>query len=169
LVTRASLPLQSPIFVTYAIFKVLHIVGLVLLLGNVTVTSVWKVFADRTGKPAIVAFATRMVIVTDWFLTLGGVALLAIGGYGMTTVASIPVFGAPWLVWSQGLFAVAGSIWLGILVPIQAEQQRIVRAFPADLRELPAEYRRLARRWIVWGVIATVPLVVATYLMVRRG
>ena len=75
----------APPSVPYSVFKLLHIIGLVLLVGNVTVTSVWKVFADRTGQPAIAAFATRMVIVTDWFLTLGGVALLAVGEYGMTT------------------------------------------------------------------------------------
>lgn len=153
---------------TYSLFKLLHITGLVLLLGNVTVTSVWKVFADRTGVPAIAAFATRMVIVTDWFLTLGGVALLAVGGYGMTAFADVPIFGSRWLAISQALFAVAGMIWLFILVPNQAAQQRLVRAFPADLRELPADYRRLARQWITWGVIATLPLLAAMYLMVTR-
>ncbi len=153
---------------TYALFKLLHLIGLVLLVGNVTVTSVWKVFADRTGQPAIAAFATRMVIVTDWFLTLGGVTLLAVGGYGMTTTTNMPIFSTRWLALSQGLFAVAGIIWLGILVPTQAAQQRIVRAFPADLRELPADYRRLSRRWILWGVIATVPLVAAMYVMITR-
>jgi uncharacterized membrane protein len=153
---------------SYATYKLLHLIGLVLLLGNVTVTSVWKVFADRTGVPAIAAFATRMVIVTDWFLTLGGVLLLAVGGYGMTTVAHLPVFEARWLTTSQLLFVVAGLIWLGILVPTQAAQQRLVRAFSPAQQELPADYRRLARRWLVWGIIATVPLVMAMYVMIRR-
>ena len=86
----------------------------------------------------------------------------------MTTTTNMPIFSTRWLALSQGLFAVAGIIWLGILVPTQAAQQRIVRAFPADLRELPADYRRLSRRWILWGVIATVPLVAAMYVMITR-
>jgi uncharacterized membrane protein len=153
---------------SYADYKLLHLLGLVLLLGNVTVTSVWKVFADRTGNPVIVAFAQRMVTVTDWFLTLGGVVLLAVGGYGMTLTHAIPPFGARWLSLSQGLFAVSGLIWLGILVPTQAEQTRAVRRFVAGEASLPAEYRRLSRRWITWGVIATVPLIGAMRLMITR-
>lgn len=153
---------------TYAVFKLVHLIGLVLLLGNVTVTSVWKVFADRTGNPVIAAFAQRMVVVTDWFLTLGGVVLLAVGGYGMSLHAGVDPLGARWLTWSQLLFAVSGVIWLGVLVPNQAAQTREVRAFPPGLTALPPRYRQLARRWIVWGVIATVPLVAAMFVMITR-
>lgn len=153
---------------SYLDFKLLHLLGLVLLLGNVTVTSVWKVFADRTGNPIIVAFAQRMVTVTDWFLTLGGVVLLALGGYGMTHTNGIPPLGARWLSLSQVLFALSGLIWLGILVPTQAAQTRAVRRFGVGETTLPAEYRRLSRRWITWGVIATVPLIAAMRLMIAR-
>ncbi|MBY0491715.1 MAG: DUF2269 domain-containing protein [Gemmatimonadaceae bacterium] len=154
---------------SYPDYKLLHLLGLVLLLGNVTVTSVWKVFADRTGNPVVVAFAQRLVTITDWFLTLGGVLLLAGGGYGMALTAGIPVLGARWLSMSQLGFAISGAIWLGILVPTQAAQTRAIRAFPADLTELPAHYRRLSRRWITWGVIATIPLLAAMRLMILRG
>lgn len=66
-------------------------------------------------------------------------------------VAGVPIFGTRCLALSQCLFAVAGAIWLGLLVPTQAAQQRIVRVFSEVLSELPADYRRLSRRWITLG------------------
>ena len=54
---------------TYDILKLLHLLGVVLLLGNVTVTSIWKVYADGTRDPRIIGFAQRLVTVTDWFFT----------------------------------------------------------------------------------------------------
>ena len=42
---------------TYTTIKLVHIAGAVLLLGNIIVTAWWKVMADRTGNPSIIAFA----------------------------------------------------------------------------------------------------------------
>jgi hypothetical protein len=33
---------------------------------------------------------------------------------------------------------------------------------------LPAHYRRDRRSWLIWGIIATVPLVAAIYVMVAK-
>jgi uncharacterized membrane protein len=41
----------------YALFKTLHIIGVVILVGNVTITAFWKVFADRTGNAQLIAHA----------------------------------------------------------------------------------------------------------------
>jgi uncharacterized membrane protein len=152
---------------SYAILKFLHIVGVVLLLGNVTATAVWKVFADRTRDPMTVAYAQRLVTYTDWALTGSGIVLIVVGGYGMAIVAGMPLFEAGWMVWAQVMFAVSGAIWLGVLVPIQIAQARLSAQFKAGV-PVPAAYWRLGTRWIVWGVLATVPLVAALFLMVVK-
>ncbi len=58
--------------------KTLHIVGAVLFLGNIVVTGWWKVMADRTRDPRVIAFAQRQVTLTDWVFTGGGVIWVAI-------------------------------------------------------------------------------------------
>ena len=152
---------------SYEVLKLLHIVGVILLVGNVTVTSVWKVFAERTREPSTIAFAQRLVTGTDWTLTAGGIVLTVVGGYGMLLVAGLPWFGMGWLLWSQVLFVVSGLIWLVALLPIQVRQARMTRAFAAG-GEIPPAYWRLARAWIVWGVVATLPLLAAMWLMVAK-
>ena len=85
----------------YEFFKALHIFGLILMAGNVTVTAFWKVFADRTSKTQIIGFAQWLVTVTDFTFTLTGGFLMVIGGYGAALVGGLSLFETPWLVLGQ--------------------------------------------------------------------
>ncbi len=153
---------------SYDVFRLLHLLGVVLLVGNVTVTSVWKLYADATRDPAVIGFAQRLVTITDWFFTFWGILLLVVGGYGAAWVAGMDVLRDGWLVWSEVLFVAAGAIWLCVLVPIQVAQARMARRFAAG-GAIPEAYWRLGRLWIVFGVLATVPLVAAIWVMLRKG
>lgn len=151
----------------YDLFKFLHVVGVVVLLGNVTITAFWKAFSDLTRDPRIVAHAQRGVTVTDFIFTLLGIALVMIGGYGAAVIRQMPLFTSFWLVAGQVLFVVSGMMWLGILIPLQIRQARVARGF-ANGSEIPPAYWRDARIWLVWGIIATVPLVAAVFVMVMK-
>lgn len=148
-------------------FKFLHYLGIILLAGNITVTAVWKVFADRNGDWRIIAFGQRMVTGTDFGLTIPGIILTMVGGYGALFAMGYSLFDHFWLLWSQIMFIAAGVIWLGILVPTQIKQARLAHAFTAETG-VTEEYRTLSRRWIIWGLISTVPLCVALWLMVAK-
>ncbi|MEL7129349.1 MAG: DUF2269 domain-containing protein [Pseudomonadota bacterium] len=149
----------------YEVAKFLHITGVAMLMGNITVTAIWKFFADRDGRPAVLAFAQKLVTYTDWSMTAWGVALTMGGGYFMAISGGFELT-AGWLLWSQILFVLAGLIWLGILVPIQIRQARLAKTFTTD--DVGEDYRTLSRRWLFWGLISTVPLVAVTWLMVAK-
>jgi uncharacterized membrane protein len=151
----------------YAVFKSLHIIGVVVLLGNVTITAFWKVLADRTSDARLIAHAQHGVTVADWIFTLAGIVLVLVGGYGAAVVAGLSVTNLRWLVIGELLFAVSGLVWLAVLVPIQIRQARMARMLEPDA-VLPSLYRRDSRKWLVWGIIATVPLIAAIYVMVAK-
>jgi uncharacterized membrane protein len=147
--------------------KTLHIIGVVILIGNVTITAYWKVLADRTSDPRLIAHAQHGVTVADWIFTLAGIVLIVVGGYGAAAVAGLSLTNSMWLVVGQLLFAVSGLIWLCVLVPIQIRQARAALS-PGPNDALPLQYRRDSRRWLIWGVVATVPLIAAIYVMVGK-
>ncbi|WPL18489.1 putative integral membrane protein [Thiorhodovibrio winogradskyi] len=151
----------------YAVLKAVHLFGVVLLVGNVIVTLAWKLGADRTGQPSVIAFGQRLVTLTDWWFTLGGVVLILIGGFGMAWVAGLDPFGVHWLVWGQILFGISGLLWALILIPTQIRQARQASRFEAT-GEIPAEYWRGARRWTGWGILAIVPLLAAIWIMTAK-
>lgn len=145
----------------------LHIVGVILLVGNITVTAIWKVFADRTADVVIVAYGQRMVTGTDFGLTVPAIVATMIGGYGSMHEAGYGFPGPPWLIWGQLCFVAAGCMWLGVLIPMQIRQARMAKAF-TQIDGISHEYRQLSRRWLTWGIVATVPLIIALYLMIAK-
>jgi uncharacterized membrane protein len=82
-------------------------------------------------------------------------------------VADTSPIASRWLIWGQLLFLLSGLIRSTVLVPVQIFQARMVREF-AKGQKIPKRYWQLARLWITWGVIATVPLIVATFAMVAK-
>ena len=149
----------------YEIAKFLHLTGVAMLMGNITVTAIWKFFADRDGRPDVLSFAQKLVTYTDWSMTFWGVILLMGGGYFMSIAAGYPLFEG-WMLWSQILFVLSGMIWLFLLVPIQIRQARLAKAFGPE--GVGDDYRDLSRQWLTWGLISTVPLVAAMWLMVDK-
>ncbi|MEY6433336.1 DUF2269 domain-containing protein [Thioalkalicoccus limnaeus] len=151
----------------YLFFKTIHILGAALLIGNAIITAFWKIYADRTRGPAIVAFAQRLVTVTDWVFTGSGIFLLVVGGYGMLWVSGVDPFSLGWLFWGQAAFYFSGVIWILFLVPTQIAQARQARSF-ADGAPVPTSYLRLGHRWLAWGAVSTLPLILAFYMMVAK-
>jgi uncharacterized membrane protein len=137
-----------------------------MLMGNITVTAIWKFFADRDGRPQVLGFAQKLVTYTDWSMTVWGVVLTMVGGYGMALAGDHDLTSG-WLLWSQILFVIAGLIWLLIIVPIQWRQARLARGFAAGAA-VPTAYVALSRRWLAWGLVSTVPLLAALWLMIAK-
>lgn len=150
----------------YLALKSLHIVGAVLFIGNIIVTGWWKVAADLTRNPTIIAFAQRQVTLTDWVFTTGGVTLVAVAGCGNALLHDIP-FTTTWIAWGDALFIASGVVWLAVLIPVQGKLTRLTRAF-ADGGAIPDAYWRLEKQWVIWGTVATVLPLAVIPLMVWK-
>lgn len=151
----------------YQTLKIFHLLGVILFIGNIIITGWWKVMADRTGDLAIVAFAQRQVTLTDWVFTFGGVLIVALCGYGMAAHMGEGAFELTWIRWGYGLFIASGIVWVTILLPLQIMQARMARRF-VDEGEIPARYWKLARRWLFWGIVATILPLANLYWMVMK-
>jgi len=151
----------------YETAKFIHIVGVMILVGNVTATAIWKFFGDRSGDAKIVSFAQRMVTVTDWSLTLWGVILTVVGGYSAAAIGQMNLLSDRWLVLGQILFLMSGLMWIAMLIPLQVRLARMARQFK-DGGPISEEYAVASRAWFVVGVAATVPLIAAIWVMIAK-
>ena len=145
----------------------LHILGVVLFLGNIIVTAVWKVLADRTKSPPVVAYAQRLVTRTDIAFTATGVILILVSGHVLAEDLG-GVFGGPmWLTIGWSLFVASGVIWVTALIPIEVMQARLARQFATEL-VIPERYWRLSTLWSVFGALATILPLANLYFMVFK-
>jgi len=152
---------------TYLLLKSLHILGVVIFLGNIIITGWWKTMADRTKLSMVVAYAQRQVTLTDIIFTAGGVLLIFITGIVNARRLNMDYWHIRWLAWGLWLFIISGIIWALILIPIQVKQARMARAF-ADGSDIPGMYWRLGRLWMVFGIIATILPMINLYWMVFK-
>lgn len=145
---------------------VVHVLGVVLFLGNIVVTAVWKMLADRTREPAVVASAQRLVTLTDVAFAAVGAALIAVSGPVLADDLG-GVGGPTWLTVGFALFIASGVVWALVLIPIQVPQSRLVRRVRTEAT-IPERYWRLATLWAIFGSIATLPPLANLYLMIVK-
>jgi uncharacterized membrane protein len=145
----------------------LHILGVVLFLGNIIVTAVWKVLADRTQSPPVVAYAQRLVTITDIGFTATGVILIIVAGQVLADDYGGVFSGPAWLTWGWSLFVASGLIWIAVLIPLEVMQARLAQEF-RDAPTIPDRYWRLSRLWAIFGAIATALPLVNLYLMIFK-
>jgi uncharacterized membrane protein len=152
---------------TYSLLKSIHILGVILLMGNIIVTAWWKVMADSTKNPSVIAFAQRQVTLTDFVFTAPGALLAVMAGDGMAYGFMPNSWNIQWLTWGRGLFIASGIIWLTVLIPTQIKQARMAQSF-ANTQAIPDEYWRLSKRWQIFGAIAVLLPMANIYWMVFK-
>jgi len=152
---------------TYLLLKSLHILGIILLMGNIIVTAWWKFMADKTKDPSVIAFAQRQVTLTDFVFTAPGAFLAIMAGDSMAYKFMSNTWDIQWLTWGRCLFIASGIIWIVVLIPTQIKQARMARGF-AISKTIPDEYWKLSKRWNIFGALAVLLPLMNIYWMVFK-
>jgi uncharacterized membrane protein len=145
----------------YLILKLIHVAGVVLFLGNITVGVFWKRFSDRSRNAVVMAFTIDAIIAADRVFTIPGIVILLVGGLGAAYVGGIPILGTGWLLWGLIAFILSGLAF----GPLSRTQRLLSVAAHAGNLE---EYERLSKSWDLWGFIALALPVVAFVLMILK-
>ena len=150
----------------YLVLKSLHIVSVVLFLGNIVTGVFWKAHADLTGDLRARAQALDGIIKSDRIFTTPNVVFIVLTGVGTALVGKIPILSTPWILWSIILFSVSGLAF-AFVAPTQRKLLANVRA-GVDGNWDRAGYDALSRKWTVWGAVAAVAPLIAVFLMVLK-
>lgn len=146
--------------------KLLHILGVVLLLGNLIISAVWRFMAQKVEEKSIHTFSVKLIQRTDLLFTLPGVILIGVTGHLLS--GNLGGIGAhPWIYHSYALLTVSVVIWLAALVPIQRKQLKLLNE-AHSIKEAGVRYQALNKWWAILGGIATLLPLIALYLMVTR-
>lgn len=146
----------------YAAWKFLHLLGVVLMLGNVIATGLWAHWALARPEGEVPAYAAKAILGADLWLTWTGGTLMTVGGILMVLQGGW-AWSTPWLV--HGMWALGGAtaLWLLALLPDQFRMLRLAEA--QDWAALQAVYRR----WAILGWGATLVLVYGLWAMVAKA
>jgi uncharacterized membrane protein len=151
---------------TYLVVKWLHVLSSTLLFGTGLGSAYYMFFASRTRDARVAATVARHVVVADWLFTATTVVFQPLSGFYLVHLAGIP-WTAPWIVWSLGLYVLAGACWLPV-VWMQLRMRDLAASAAARGDPLPARYWRYLRYWVALGIVAFAALVVVFWLMVAK-
>jgi uncharacterized membrane protein len=152
----------------YDLMKLVHVLAVVLFLGNIALGLFWKRHADRTKDPRLVAHAFDGIIRSDRLFTMPGVILIVVSGFGAAGIGGYPVLGTGWIAWSIVLFTISGLAFMLRVAPLQRRILALARAAEATSPFDWDRYRAWSRQWEAWGAVALVTPFLALVLMVLK-
>ncbi len=152
----------------YVIMKSIHLLGVVLFLGNILAGIFWKRHGDRSRDPRLIAHTLDGIIRADRWLTVPGAALLLVFGFAAAGLERYPILRTGWIWQSLILFAISGFAFSAQLAPLQRRMRSLALASAGGEPWNQAEYDRLSRSWNLWGTIATVAPLAAMVLMIVK-
>jgi uncharacterized membrane protein len=151
----------------YAALKVIHIIAVILYMGNIITGLFWKAHADRTRDVKFIAHTMDGLIRADHWFTIPGVIVITAAGIFAAIQAGLPLLRTGWILWSIIAFSASGIAFAWQVAPLQKELLAMTRA--AGDGELDwALYRSRSLRWELWGLFATVAPAIAVVLMVLK-
>ena len=147
--------------------KAIHVLAVVLFLGNIITGVFWKVHADLTGDLRARVLALDGVIRSDRWFTVPGVLLIIASGVALAYLMGYPLLRTFWIAWSLVLFGISGVVFGVFLAPVQKKLLANARAGLTGSWDR-VEYDRLSKSWTMWGTVATGAPVGALFLMVMK-
>ena len=150
----------------YLGLKLIHVLAVVLFLGNITTGIFWKANADRTRDPRIIANMLEGIIRADRLFTMPPILFILLGGIGAAIAGNYPILRTGWIFWSIVLFTLSGIAFMAQVVPLQRKMLALVRQSGETLDW--AAYRSASHRWEIWGAVALATPALAAVLMVMK-
>jgi len=152
----------------YLILKLLHVIAVILFLGNIITGLFWKFHADRTRDPKIIVHAFEGIIRADRWFNIPGVVVIILAGGGAAIIGHFPILGTGWILWSTILFSISGLAFAWKVAPLQVRIVNLARAAIGTDQMDWDLYHSLSRAWEFWGLVAVLTPVAAVILMVLK-
>ena len=152
----------------YLLLKTVHVLAVVIFLGNIITGLFWKAHADRTGDPRLQAHAMAGIIRSDAWFTIPSVLIIIASGVALSSQAGLPLIATDWIFVALIAFALSGLLFGIFLAPLQRRILGIAQAAQPGEAWPSADYRRLSRTWELIGLVAIALPLGALALMVLK-
>ena len=152
---------------TYLLLKLLHIVSVVVFLGNILTGLFWAAHANRTRNFSFIASTFEGIIRSDRIFTTPGVVGILASGIAVAIVAGFPLLRTGWILWPLVLFAISGAAFGMRVAPLQRRLAAFAHAAESTEQSW-RKYEELYRKWELWGLVAIATPAMALVIMVLK-
>lgn len=151
----------------YLWLKLIHILAVILFIGNIVTGVFWHKHALRTGDARLIAHAMDGVLKSDRLFTMPGVLVIIGSGVWAAVQGGFPLLRTGWILWTLVLFGISGIVFGLRLTPLQRRMRDSAQAAASGTFDRAA-YERLSKQWDFWGAVATLAPLGGLALMVLK-
>lgn len=151
-----------------SLLKLLHVLFVVVFLGNIFTGLFWHAWAMRTRDARILAHTMAGIRMSDRLFTNPGALGITLAGIVLATRSGYPLLGTPWIAATLALFSLSGLVFALRLAPLQKQMHRYAEAAAESGAFDWERYRAMAHAWDRWGALALVTPLLGMALMVLK-
>jgi uncharacterized membrane protein len=152
---------------TYALLKLIHIIAVIIFLGNIITGLFWMRIANKTNNLPIISFTMKGIIISDKWFTIPGVIIITAGGFTAAIEGGLPLLRTGWIFWSIVLFSLSGLVFAWKLAPLQRKIFQITANAGKDNFNHKL-YHSCLKQWEMWGLAALLTPLAALVMMVLK-
>ncbi|MEX2233215.1 MAG: DUF2269 family protein [Cyclobacteriaceae bacterium] len=152
----------------YTLLKLLHVVAVVIFLGNIFTGLFWMHIAVKSRDVRIISHTIKGVIKSDRLFTLPCVILITTFGFWAAIQGRIPILGTGWILWSLILFSISGIAFAVKVAPLQKKLDQLTfdKENSSDLDW--EAFNNVYVKWEIWGAIALITPIAALVMMTLK-
>lgn len=152
----------------YNYLKLLHIITVIVFLGNIFTGLYWMHFAIKTKDIKIIAHTMKGVIRSDRLFTIPGVVIVTTAGILAAIYGHIPLLRTGWIFWSIILFTISGIAFAWKVAPLQRKIYNLTINTEQNADINWTTFKNIYFEWEIWGLIALMTPVIALVMMILK-
>jgi uncharacterized membrane protein len=152
----------------YTYFKLIHLLAVVIFLGNIITGLFWMNIAVKTKDLKIIAFTMRGIIQADRYFTIPGVIIITTGGILAAISGHFPLVRTGWIFWSIILFSISGLVFAFKVAPLQKKIYHFTLHDESSGSFDWTYFQKMYGAWDLWGLIAVVTPMAAFVMMILK-
>ena len=137
-----------------AYFKLIHLLAVIIFLGNIITGLFWMRIAVKTKDLRIIHHTIDGIIIADRYFTIPGVIVITVGGFLAAIYGHFPLLRTGWILWSIILFSISGLAFAFKVAPLQRKIYDLTSGVenPAGFDWI--NFHKIYFAWDIWGLIA---------------
>jgi uncharacterized membrane protein len=105
----------------YSYLKLVHLIAVMLFLGNIVTGLFWMRFAVKTKNLTTISFTMQSIIKLDKYFTIPGVIIITGAGILTAIYGHLPILRTGWIFLSIIMFSISGLVFAIKLIPLQKQ------------------------------------------------
>jgi uncharacterized membrane protein len=152
----------------YSYLKLLHLIAVIIFLGNIFTGLFWMRIAVKTRDLKIISHSINGVIRSDKLFTIPGVIFITAFGIITAINGHIALLHTGWILWSIILFSISGIVFTVKVAPLQKKILHLTLNQETSNDFNWMNFKKEYLKWEIWGSIALLTPVGALFMMILK-